>query len=86
MSAKSITCTRCKGRKQLMGLGMMYVTCNICHGVGAINPLVDEAVIIGDKPVSLDTLTDVAPLKKKRGRPFAQTVAIDEQPFSVDNV
>lgn len=45
MTKSVIHCDICKGKKQLLGLGMIFRDCEACKGVGFVNPKVEEPVI-----------------------------------------
>lgn len=50
-----LSCESCKGKKQLLGLGMIYKDCGVCKGIGFVNPKVEEAPKIEEKVVQIST-------------------------------
>ena len=61
-------CECCKGRKEIIGLGLLMKKCTECKGVGWIEEADPEIVIdaIANQCISTDKVT--TKIKKKRGR------------------
>jgi len=63
-------CDSCKGRKRLLGLGMMYIECPACKGIGwIIEDAPKSEVIPAEESVFDETLDQ----PKKPGRPKGYT-------------
>lgn len=62
-------CTRCRGRKVVVGLGGMIKKCPDCKGVGFVSSKTKEQKTPDSEGVSIELKTAQLTDKKKRGRP-----------------
>ena len=69
-----VGCHSCKGRKTLVGLGSIEMTCDTCKGIGWLEipskSAEDEFLLVGPNDMTLELKSSDYQLnKKKPGRP-----------------
>ena len=73
-----VRCTRCNGRKNVLGLGGMRKACPDCKGIGFVEPEAEltasqeKRIAAQSEPVKLEALVNakgVPVVAKRKGRP-----------------